>query len=448
MTEISVCNTENTQNERDHAIVKDRQRHRLIPQAILLGLLTGSISVGFHLAVDYGDAFRNRLIELAHQHVASGPWILLGFALIAVMLSASLVTHFAPESSGSGIPHLKGVLLSRKPFRWLRILVIKFLSTMIGSTGGLVLGREGPSVHIGGAIGQGLTTLWPNKAVQDRSILVAAGGGAGLTAAFNAPLSGLTFVLEELERRCSSLEFFVAAIACLTADMVCRAVLGQYPVFHFAVSGAPPLSQLIAFVPLGILSAVFGAVFTYSLLWGQKLTGLKFWPKGCWWVVLALMVTVTAWQKPELLGGGQSFINSMLDGKQLTLQSVILFITIRFVLTIGSASSGVAGGIFMPILALGALLGIGVGEATQLLFPELNVDSRLFAVVGMAAYFSGVVQAPLTGIVLIIEMTDNYALILPLFIACFTALLIADWLETPPVYEALLENDLRKERIK
>jgi len=444
VTKIDLHGTENSGNGDDHAV--DRRRHRLIPHAIVLGLLTGLITVGFHLAVDMGDAFRNRLIALAHQSAVNSPWIVLGFTLLAVIVSAGLVICYAPEASGSGIPHLKAILLDNRPFRWLRVLIVKFLSTLIGSTGGLVLGREGPSVHIGGAIGQGLTTLWPGKGSLDRSVLVAAGGGAGLTAAFNAPLSGLTFVLEELERRCSSLEFFAAAIACLTADMVCRAVLGQYPVFHFAVSGVPPLNQLIAFIPLGILSAVFGSLFTYFLLWGQKLTERSFCSKWFWWITLAMMITITAWQKPELLGSGQSLINSMLDSEQLTLQQVLLFIALRFVLTIGSASSGAAGGIFMPILALGALLGWGVGMATQLLLPELNVDSRLFAVIGMAAYFCAVVKAPLTGMVLIIEMTGNYALILPLFVACFTALLITDWLGSPPVYEALLEHDLRKER--
>jgi CIC family chloride channel protein len=166
-----------------------------------------------------------------------------------------------------------------------------------------------------------------------------------------------------------------------------------------------------------------------------------------WWLILAILVTLIAWFTPELMGGGQNFINQMLMDKQMTLQTAALFFVIRFVLTMASASSGAAGGIFMPILALGALLGWVVGATTQMLFPELNVDTTMFAVVGMAAYFSGIVQAPLTGIVLIIEMTENYALILPLFIACFTALLIADWFGSQPIYEALLKNDLQKDSI-
>ncbi len=405
--------------------------------------MTGLTSVGFQLAIDWSNAFRNQFIVLVHQYSANGVWMIAGFVLIAIVVSTSLTSFFAPEASGSGIPHLKEVLLYRRPFRWLRVLVTKILSTLIASIGGLALSREGPCVHIGGAIGQGLTNFWPVKGMLDRSILVAAGGGAGLTAAFNAPLSGLTFVLEELESQCSSHKFFAAAIACLTADMVCRALQGQYPVFHFEISWAPPLNQLFAFIPLGIVSALLGSLFTYSLLWGQRLTALPFRIKWLWWLTLALTVTVIAWHHPELLGGGESLINSILDNKKLSLPLVFLFIIIRFALTIGSASSGAAGGFFMPILALGALLGWGAGEITQLLFPALAIDSKLFIVVGMAAFFSGIVQAPLTGIVLMVEMTENYALILPLFTACFTALLIAEWLETPAIYDALLENDFR-----
>ena len=413
------------------------KRHRLIPQAIILGLLTGSTSVAFHLCVDMSDDFRMRFLKMAHQSGDMGILLVFCYVFTAVLISAGLVICFAPEASGSGIPHLKAVLLGHLRLRWLRILVIKFLSMVIGNAGGMVLGREGPSVHMGGAVGQALATLWPSKRRLDSTILLAAGGGAGLAAAFNAPLSGLTFVLEELERRCASLEFFAA-------DMVCRAVLGQYPLFHFGIKGAPPLNLLIAFLPLGVLAAMLGNLFTRTLLWGQKLTQLTFWPRLVWWGILAAALSLVAWYQPELLGGGQNFVNEMLAGKIMPIQTIGLFFLIRFVLTMGSASSCVAGGIFMPILALGALLGWAVGAEIQMIFPELNVDTGLFAVVGMAAYFSAVVQAPLTGIVLIIEMTQNYELILPLFIACFTALVIADGLGCPPVYEALLQNELKK----
>jgi CIC family chloride channel protein len=432
---------------RDRSEHLSRHRHRLLAQAILIGLTTGAIAVCFHLTLDQGEVLRGRIIDYSHRY-PGGPWIVLTLALAGVMLSAGLVIRFSPEASGSGIPHLKMVLQGRRPFRWLRVLVIKFASTVVGVTGGLVLGRGGPSAHMGGAVGQGVADLWPGKHHEDRSILLAAGGGAGLAAAFNSPLAGLVFVLEEFEWRFASLEFFTAAVACLAADMVCRAALGQYPTFHLAISGSPPLSLLIAFMPMGILSALLGDLFNRSLLSAQRLIVLTPWPRLVWWLALASTVTIVGWRFPELLGSGQDFVNGILEGRALPLETAVLFFLIRFVLTIGSSSSGAGGGLFIPILVLGALLGWGIGEAIRLFRPELNVDSKLFAVVGMAAYFTAVVHAPLTAIVLIIEMTGNYALIMPLFVACFATLLVADWRGNLPIYEALLENDWRKDRCK
>jgi CIC family chloride channel protein len=407
----------------------------LLAPSILLGLLTGAISVGVHLSLDYGEA---------HQQDFLVPWIIMGLVVMAVCLSVGVVIRFAPEASGSGIPHLKGVIQGCWPFRWVRVLIIKFVSMIIGGSAGLMVGREGPTVHMGSAIGQGLANLWPDQTVKGRSVLVAAGGGAGLAAAFNSPLAGLVFVLEELDSRCSSFEFFAAAIACLTADMVCRVVLGQYPTFHLVIAGTPSLDMLIAFLPLGIVSALLGCLFNRTLLTAQKLISLPLWPRFFWWFVLVAMVTNVGWLTPDLLGGGQDFVSGIIEGRVFTLQTIMLFFIIRFVVTIGSFSSGAAGGIFMPVLVLGALLGLGVGSIIQLLFPELNVDAKLFAVVGMASYFTGVVLAPLTGIVLIIEMTGNYTLILPLFVACFSAQIVADWLGVVPIYDALLENTIKK----
>ena len=255
----------------------------------------------------------------------------MGFALAAVFLSAGLAILFSPEASGSGIPHLKAVLMGRRPFRWLRVLVIKFISTVVASSGGLMVGRGGPNVHMGGAIGQGIANLWPDTIIKDRSVMVAAGGGAGLTAAFNSPLAGLMFTLEELDSRCTPFEFFAAAIACLTTDMVCRVMLGQSPAFHIAITEAPPLNLLMAFLPLGIVSGILGCLFNKALLSAQKLVRLTSWKKMAWWILLAAMVAAVNWFIPALSGGGQGFINSLFEGNILNLNTAALFFIIRFI---------------------------------------------------------------------------------------------------------------------
>jgi chloride channel protein, CIC family len=150
----------------------------LLEPAILLGLMTGAVSVFFHLSLDYGEALRSRVIDFAHELDTAGPWIIMSLTMIAVFLSAGLAIRFSPEASGSGIPHLKAVLLGLRPFRWTRVLVVKFISMLIGGSAGLMLGREGPTVYMGGAIGQGLANSLPDKVFKERSVLVAAGAEA------------------------------------------------------------------------------------------------------------------------------------------------------------------------------------------------------------------------------------------------------------------------------
>ena len=431
------------EQERQRFLTVSRQRRLLLPKAIKVGLFAGGVAVAFHLCLDFGENIRNHLIELARQRGGYGMAMVIGFSVISVVVSAFLVKYFAPEASGSGIPHVKAVLQGYRSFRWFRVLIVKFASGLIGISGGLALGREGPTVQMGAAFGVGCATL-PQTHQYESRVLVAAGGGAGLAAAFNSPLAGVVFVLEELQGQIASLEFFAAAFACLTADMVCRAVLGQFPVFHISLLNAPDLSLLVAFIPLGMLTGFLGVVFNESLLAALKLGTLPTHFQVAGWVACGLALAATGWLNPDLLGGGQTFLDKLLDTDNgIVVSSIPLFFLIRFLLTIGSYSTGAAGGIFSPILVLGALLGLLFGKMTHLLFPHLVLEPNAFAVVGMAAYFTGVVRAPLTGIVLMIEMTGNYSLILPLFVACFSSLLIADALNDLPIYEALLERDLQ-----
>jgi CIC family chloride channel protein len=431
------------EQERQRFFMVNRQRRLLLPKAMIVGLLAGGVAVAFHLCLDLGEDFRNRLIEQAHQRGGQGMAVVAGFSTISLIVAAFLVKRFAPEAGGSGIPHVKAVLQGYRTFRWLRVLIVKFVSGLIGISGGLALGREGPTVQMGAAVGEGLVSLpWIRQT--ERRALVAAGSGAGLSAAFNSPLAGVVFVLEELQGKFASLEFFAATLACLAADMVCRALLGQFPVFHVAVLKAPDLALLLAFIPLGMLAGFFGVVFNQTLLAAQTLSAIRLKFRVLWWLACGLALGLVGWLEPGLLGGGQRFLDGLLVNG-IAASSVALFFGIRFLLTIASYSTGSAGGIFSPILVLGALLGSLVENIVHLLFPQLLLEPNAFAVVGMAAYFTGVVRAPLTGIVLMIEMTGNYGLILPLFVACFSSLLIADELNDLPIYEALLERDLRNQ---
>ncbi|UQN11905.1 H(+)/Cl(-) exchange transporter ClcA [Methylococcus capsulatus] len=432
--------------EAERFVRLNRERRHLFPRALLAGLLAGCAAVGFHLGMDAGEAWRARLQDFAHGYGASGLAIAAAASALCVFLAAWLVERFAPEAAGSGIPHVKAVLMGLRGFRWARVLAVKFLSGLIGMGGGLTLGREGPTVQMGGAVAEGVATAC-SSSPDERRALIAAGAGAGLAAAFNAPLSGLIFVLEELRERCSSPEFFAAAVACLAADTVCRLALGELPAFRVGISGAPSLTMLPVFVGLGVSCGLLGVAFNRTLLAVQRLCPGRPGSRKAFWLGWGGSIGLVGWLAPDLLGGGQGLVGRILDGEASLAPSLVaLYFAARFALTIGSYATGAAGGIFAPILLLGALLGLGSGTLIQQMAPVLPVEPKVFAVAGMAALFTGVVQAPLTGVVLMIEMTGNYALILPLLAACFAAQAVAARLHDLPIYEALLERELRESR--
>jgi len=248
----------------------NRQRLRLLPRALLLGVLSGLMAVAFAKAMDAGDTLRLTLLDSASRFDRWGVALSVAFSVATISLAVWLVRFFAPAAAGSGIPHLKGVLLGYRSMVWYRVLWVKFVGGVIGVTGGLTLGREGPTVQMGGALGQMLGSRSHSDTLEQRS-LIAAGAGAGLSAIFNAPLAGVVFVLEELQGNFTSLVFFAALIASMTADVLSRGLMGQHPVFHVTVTAIPDLTSLPLFLALGILAGVLGVLFNRALLATQRL---------------------------------------------------------------------------------------------------------------------------------------------------------------------------------
>ena len=417
------------------------QRRRQLPRALIVGLLSGLAAVAFRLTLEGADRWRERLYETAHALGPAGVVLPVLLSASCAAIAVALVRRLAPEASGSGIPHLKAVLHHLRPLRWVRVLAVKFVGGSIGIGAGLALGREGPTIQMGGAIGE-MVSGWFSSTPRERQTLIAAGAGAGLAAAFNAPLAGLVFVLEELQRDFAPAVFATTLIASATADVVARSLMGQLPVFHAAVTTAPPLTALPVSILIGLFAAILGVAFNRALVGTldlfQQASRWSAWVGGA---AVGAVVGVVGWFAPIALGGGGRLVEQALAG-QATLGLLPLFFVLRFGLTMISYGSGAPGGIFAPLLGLGAELGLGIGMLAQRVAPLAVGEPVTFAVVGMAAFFSAIVRAPLTGMVLMVEMTGSYALVLPLLVACLTAYGIADFLGDRPVYEALLERDL------
>jgi CIC family chloride channel protein len=414
-------------------------------RAGFVGLLAGSVGVVFGLLVQLCEKAARHLLKWAHHWPAWG-WMLwpLAAALMAIF-AGWIVARYAPEAAGSGIPQVKAVLLHLDRLSWRRVLPVKLLSGTAALTAGLSLGREGPTVQMGAAMGQ-LAALILKLPKRNHNQMIAAGAGAGLAAAFNAPLAGFIFVIEELQRELSPLTFSLALIACVLADVIMRSVLGQQPSFFVRDVVTPPLEALPFCVLVGIGTSLLGAVFSKSLLrmlaWAKRLTlRTRLTLTG----LLAFAIALIAWWLPELSGGGYGSAQEILSGRYSNLDSLrwlLLLLALRLLLTVLSYATGVAGGIFAPMLAMGASFGVIAGMLSGRFIPGAGDLTIAFAVVAMSALFAAVVRAPLTGIVLVLEMTANYSLLLPLMVASLTAYLLAERLGYKPIYEALLEARL------
>jgi CIC family chloride channel protein len=410
--------------------------------APVAGAASGLIGTVFRLTLAAADRFRDGVIA------AGRPYGLWGFLLVttacaaAVTFACWLVRRFAPYASGSGIPHVEAALNEEVPPAPSGLVPVKFVGGALAIGAGLALGREGPSVQMGAAIAH-LVGVVSRRAWPDRRVLLAAGAGAGLATAFNAPIAGAVLVLEELVRRFEAHIAIAALGASAAAIAVARALLGAAPDFTVAPLPYAAVQTWPLFVALGAVAGLLAALYNVALLGSLAAADrLGDWPAELRGAVIGAAVGALAWFVPGLVGGGDAITQrTLLGGATLTM--LPLAFVLRFALGAVSYAAAAPGGLFAPLLVLGAQLGLFCGALCRLAFPDLNLDPAAFAVVGMAAFFTGVVQAPVTGIVLVIEMTASFPMLLPMIAACFAAMLVPNLLRAPPIYDALRKRAAR-----
>jgi CIC family chloride channel protein len=329
-------------------------------------------------------------------------------------------------------------VLGEEQLHWRRLLPVKFFGGLASIGGGMALGREGPTIQIGGATGLMVSTWFRVKPGEgERKALISAGAGAGLAAAFNAPLAGVVFVLEELHGAFTPVIFVAAFLASVTADVVCRLLTGETPVFALHGMPVPSLNALPVALIVGGIAGFGGVLFNRSLLASlDRFDRLRRWPPFAVGALAGLIVGFAAWIYPEVSGSGAILAEHAMAGK-IAIRGVIALVAARFVLTMVSYGSGAAGGIFAPLLVIGALGGLAVGSAAHLIAPTWAGHPEVFAVLGMGALLTSIVRAPLTGIVLMVELTGEYNYMLPLLVSCFAAYGVAEAMNDVPIYEVL-----------
>lgn len=414
---------------------RDVATWRLVWRAVLTGLVAGLLVVAYRALLGAGVGVARRVyLRLAQQPVLVPLW-LAGAIGAGLVIAAAL--RRVPAATGSGIPQVKGMVLYGLRVRATGVLVVRFVGGALGSLAGLSLGREGPSIQIGAGAAQAVTAAVGATRLE-RDHLVTAGAAAGLSAAFSAPLSGTVFALEELHRSFSPAVLLTAASAALTSDVVSSVVFGLKPVLDFGAVPVLPVHLYLWVVLLGPVAGAVGVVTNRALLGSQ--TAYRRVPAQ-WRPVLAMVLALpVGLALPQVLGGGEDLIR-FAETVSGGLGLVLVLLVGKLLFTSTSFGSGTPGGIFMPILAVGALTGsafaLAAGHAG---LPHAYVPT--LALCAMAGVLAASVQAPITSILLVAEMSGRVVHTLPVAGCVLLALLTADLLRGKPIYDVLLHRFL------
>ncbi|MEB6379961.1 H(+)/Cl(-) exchange transporter ClcA [Leclercia adecarboxylata] len=433
-----------------HLLNRDKTPLAILLLAALVGTLAGLVGVAFERAVNAVMYWRiGTLAGWADQPYVIWPMAFIFSALLA-MVGYFLVRKYAPEAGGSGIPEIEGALEELRPVRWWRVLPVKFIGGMGTLGAGMVLGREGPTVQLGGNIGRMVVDLFRLRSGEARHTLLATGAAAGLSAAFNAPLAGILFIIEEMrpQFRYNLISIKAVFTGVIMSSIVYRLCNGEGAVIEVGKLSSAPVNTLWLYLILGMIFGIVGPLFNALVLRTQDLFQRIHGGNITKWVLVGGLIGgmcgVLGMIMPEISGGGFALIPIAAAGNY-SVGLLLLFFIVRTATTLLCFSSGAPGGIFAPMLALGTLLGSAFGMAAAAGFPAYQLDAGTFAIAGMGALLAASVRAPLTGIVLVLEMTDNYQLILPMIITCLGATLLAQFLGGKPLYSTILARTLAKQ---
>jgi CIC family chloride channel protein len=424
------------------------ERQRLFGLTIAIGGACGLAAVAFHLSIEY---VTNQTIDRAVTSPGDS-WIYLTLIVptLGALVAGALLTYVVPNARGSGIPQVKVAYSAKGGRMRLRDALGKFAIGTLQIGTGSSLGREGPTVQICAGVASGLGQL---AGISQRNVkrLLPVGAAAGIAAAFNAPIAAVTFTIEEVVGTLDQTLLSGVIVAAALAAVVERSVLGRHPMFDIpnvpGQFGVDSGASLLLYALLGVAAAIVSLAFSEGLLglrrWFRSLRALPDWMKPALGALITgalAVIAISIYHTRGVTGGGYTTAKAALQG-DVVVQVALLLGLFKLIATVCSYSSGGAGGIFAPSLFIGGMLGIGMGY----LDVAINADSHdaigSFALVGMGAVFAGTIRAPITSVLIIIEMTNGYSLILPLMIANMIAYGIARTARPTPIYEAFLEQD-------
>jgi CIC family chloride channel protein len=399
---------------------------RLGVAAVLSGAAIGLVGGGFLLALRGGEKMRGIWVGRIDGWPAGWLLTMLAGSLVC-MFAAWLADRFAPSapmtaSGESGDPPWSA-------------LPVNFVGTSLATGAGLALGPERPAIQIGQIIGRTVSRL-VRLDRDDADLLVDATGGAGVAAMFNAPLGCTAYVVEAVRKRVEMRSTLTTLGAGAVAVIFVRLLIGSFP--NFSVSAEPfaPLLHMPLYLLLGCIVALLGSLHVRTIAGIFGFLSRRFpWPPARAAVVGAL-VGLLMWFAPRVVGGGEPLAQSVLEGR-FTLSILLTIFAVRFLLGPLSLSASTPGGYFTPVLTLGALIGMAYGHLVGAVFPGEAVYPASFALVGMGAALGSVTRAPFTGVLLTMETTGSFAILLPMTLAMFGAGVVTGALRSPSIETVL-----------
>lgn len=442
--------------------------------AVLIGVVAGFGAWGFRLLIGlfhnlfFTQTFSATYDANVHTPIELGAWVIL-VPMIGGLGVVWLVRTFAPEAKGHGVPEVMDAIHYQDGRIRPQVVVVKSLASGLSIGSGGSVGREGPIIQIGAAFGSLLGQLIAMPARQ-RILLLAAGAGGGIAATFNAPLGGILFAAELLLISVNVWSILLVTVATVTATYIGRLLMGPTPAFEIPALQAlnfaqEPLLEVIAMIPLGIVMGLAAAAFIRAIYWAEdwfdSLPGNDYTRHllgmGC--VGVIIYVLAQAFGHYYVQGVGYATIYDILKGILSDPLLLLLLFFLKFLATCLTLGSGASGGVFSPSLFMGATIGAAFGHVTLLLFPQIGIDVPIFAIAGMAAAISAGTGALFTSVIMVVEMTADHNILLPLLLCSATAYAVRKTICRPSIYtlklirrghpvpEGLLSADLEARRI-
>jgi chloride channel protein, CIC family len=412
-----------------------REERLFLILSVFIGVFSGLAVVCFRFAIGWCR------IYLLGSGTLLTPLRLVLAPTLAGLAIAVLVIHFFPQARGSGVNQTKAALYIYNGNIPLRTAVGKFITAALAIGSGHSLGPEDPSLQIGASLASALGQRM--RLSRDRMRLIAPiGAAAGLAAAFNAPISAVLFVIEEVIGRWTAGILGSVVLSAVSSVVVMRWFLGSESLFRIPAVELRRPSELIAYSILGVVGGLASVMFASGISFLRpKCKALPRWTQYFQPAIAGLLIGLIAVAgAPQVMGAGYEYIDQAMHG-QFTWQFLAILAGLKIVATLLSFVSGTPGGMFAPTLFIGAMLGAAVGGAEHRLLPHLMVSPGTYALVGMGVLFAGFLRAPMTSVFMVLEVSGNYSIILPVIVANTFAYVISRGLEPIPIFDVLTRQD-------